>query len=87
MADIDKNTIYTQSLMEYRRYRDYELTAAGWFTGLQIAFITAVSHIPDHLLCPLRTDLIATILFAFTASCLLSAAHVLCVMRKEGSGN
>ena len=31
---VDDNTLYSQSYMELRRYRDYELAAAGWFGAL-----------------------------------------------------
>jgi hypothetical protein len=37
---VDFNTQYTQAYNELRRYRDYELQAAGWFAVLQIGLAT-----------------------------------------------
>jgi hypothetical protein len=42
-VEVDDNTLYTQAYTELRRYRDYELTAATWFTALQIGLGVALS--------------------------------------------
>jgi hypothetical protein len=46
---VDENTQYTQAYTEFRRYRDYELTAAVWFGALQIGVATTISRLPDSV--------------------------------------
>jgi hypothetical protein len=46
---VDVSSQYTQACHELRRYRDYELTAAGWFAALQIGLATVVWREPAKM--------------------------------------
>jgi hypothetical protein len=43
---VDASSQYTQAYHELRRYRDFELAAAGWFAALQIGLATVVWRDP-----------------------------------------
>lgn len=47
--ELKSDTVYTQWCTEFRRHRDYELTAAGWFSALQIGLATIMYHLPDSI--------------------------------------
>jgi len=61
---VDANTQYTQFATELRRYRDYELTAAGWFGALQIGLATVVWREPGWMLGILCANCLAQFVLA-----------------------
>jgi hypothetical protein len=76
--ELSINTLYTQWCTDLRRHRDYELTAAVWFSALQIGLATAAGRLPDPLTNALRVDITAKIIWALLVT-LIGLSGVLAV--------
>lgn len=59
---VNRDAVYAQLYFEMRRYRDYELTAATWWTALLVAilsgllWISAASGAAQNILVPILRD-------------------------------